>query len=86
MTDYKPRYRAGDLVASTNSGKLYCVHRSHALDAVGSFAYTVRGIRDGRCWGPIRNIAESGLCTPPEGGIAAMERMLGGLLNPKREG
>jgi hypothetical protein len=86
MTEYKPRYRAGDIVASTNSGKLYCIRSAYPLDAIGSFGSSIRGMRNGRGYGPLRSIAESGLCAPPEGGIAAMERMLGGLLNPKREG
>ncbi len=55
-----PKYRINDHVRS-NSGLTYIVLSVHALDAHGSFAYTVRRLRGGKLYGPLRKIAECGL-------------------------
>jgi hypothetical protein len=56
-----PRFLAGDLV-TTGDGKLYCVQGTHPLDAVGSYAYSVRGMNsNGLGYGPVRRIAQSRL-------------------------
>lgn len=56
------KFKIDDFVQSTNSGKLYAIKGVMPLDDHGSFAYRVVGIRDGKRYGPVRTIAESGLC------------------------
>ena len=55
------RFQAGDIIKATASGKLYVVQcrRANHPKLKGEIGYSVFGLRDGKCFGPVRLMRET---------------------------